>query len=376
EAYWVSLKDYFADPARRRSRRIVFDKVRDRFDSGARSALFAIAKSRDAGLYTPPMPREETLFSNILPVTRLPTRLYLAETQLSETRSVFAALRDAGIAHPPSEWILKEKRILSAVDLDAPEWRRIVDRGALEEFSTSEWAATEDPDRRRDFVTLLNRCLTARLGRFHVRWDKALRHFYFRATADLSPRTITYTSVKQKAARVVFAPYAYKDETKRALGRPAYYRHHALDARFLRFDGDWVLTLTPTYHFTSDGSVVHPYYESKLKGIKALENNQAVLGQVAMWASLLADPDGDLFARAPYPHLGFGSLANACMHVGLDEASWLTPEVTLRSSDFDDGDAGSTHAADEPGAVDEGLFAVEALPSLESLGVRAAERSR
>lgn len=374
EAYWISLKEYFAEPARRQSRRVIFDKVRDRFDVSARDALFAIAKSPDTGLYAPPIPREETLFSNILPVTRLPARLYLAEALLSDTRGVFAALRDTGVAHPPGEWLLKERRILSAVDLDAPAWRLVVDRGTIEEFSAMEWAETEDTDKRRDFVALLNRCLTSRLGRLHVRWDNELRHYYFRATSDLSPRSISYTSVKQKATRVVFAPYQYKDEAKRALGQPAYYRHHALDARFLRFDGQWVLTLAPTYRFASDGNAVHPYYESKLKGIKALENNQAVLGQVAMWASLLADPHGDLFAKEPYPHLGFGPLAHGSMHVGLDEASWLVPEA-LSEHDVAVEPSGGVDALDGFDTIDEGLFAFEALPPLESLGVRGSEGS-
>jgi hypothetical protein len=373
EAYWISLKDYFSDPSNRSSRHIIFDKVRDRFDIGARGALFEIAKSVDTGLYAPPIPREEMLFSNILPVTRLPARLYLAEALVPDTRAVFASLREAGIAHPPGEWLLKEKRILSAVDLDMPEWRRVIDRGTIEEFSASEWADTDDEDKRRDFVTLLNRCFASRLGRLHVRWDNALRHYYFRATPNLSSRSVAYTSVKQKATRVVFTSYEYRDAAKRALGRPAYYRHHALEVRFLRFDAQWVLTLAPTYRFTSDGYVVHPYYESKLKGIKALENNQAVLGQVAMWASLLADSIGDLFAKEPYPHLGFGPLANGCIQVGFDEASWLAPESDIQPPLVGAAADDAVDTFDNPDVIDDGLFAKEPLPSLEALGVQLSK---
>ena len=36
EVYWVSIKDYFKDPARRRRRKVRFDKTRDCFDSTAR----------------------------------------------------------------------------------------------------------------------------------------------------------------------------------------------------------------------------------------------------------------------------------------------------------------------------------------------------
>ncbi|MCA1636692.1 MAG: DUF4365 domain-containing protein, partial [Acidobacteria bacterium] len=43
EAYWVSVKSYFKDQERRASRRIVFDKKRDRFDEHSTKALMDLA---------------------------------------------------------------------------------------------------------------------------------------------------------------------------------------------------------------------------------------------------------------------------------------------------------------------------------------------
>src|SRR2546430_13274983 len=56
EAYWVSLKDYFRDPERRRSRRIVFDKQRDRLTGDAREPLQRLAIPKDAGIYFSSLP--------------------------------------------------------------------------------------------------------------------------------------------------------------------------------------------------------------------------------------------------------------------------------------------------------------------------------
>lgn len=43
EAYWVSVKSYFKDPEKRASRRVVFDKNRDRFDERSAKALMDLA---------------------------------------------------------------------------------------------------------------------------------------------------------------------------------------------------------------------------------------------------------------------------------------------------------------------------------------------
>src|SRR5437773_2098567 len=54
EAYWVPLKEYFADPSRRASRRIRFDKERDRFDVSCRDRLVRLAAPPDSGIYIAP----------------------------------------------------------------------------------------------------------------------------------------------------------------------------------------------------------------------------------------------------------------------------------------------------------------------------------
>jgi len=43
EAFWVSVKDYFAKVERRHQRKIRFNKQRDRFDTSCRNSLVRLA---------------------------------------------------------------------------------------------------------------------------------------------------------------------------------------------------------------------------------------------------------------------------------------------------------------------------------------------
>jgi hypothetical protein len=61
------------------------------------------------------------------------------------------------------EWFLKNGRIISFRNLDDPPWNTLCDPGTIECFAASEWAYSDDEQRQRDFVQLLNRSLNKRL---------------------------------------------------------------------------------------------------------------------------------------------------------------------------------------------------------------------
>jgi hypothetical protein len=320
EAYWVSVKEYFHDSERRKTRKIHFDKHRDRFDTSIRDRLLGVAGPPDSGAYFTPPPRQELLFTNLLTVTQVPAQLFIAETDLRSGRDVAEYLADAR-ATSENEWVLKNRRILSVHDLTKSPWRDICDQGTVDSFSTAEWSDSDDGDRQRDYVRLLNECLRASLRRSAVAYRRDQELYHFRPPKDLSDRRITFRSLARKSTRVVFHGYPGRQDPARI----AYYRHSAFQGRFRRFAAQWFLQITPTYYFTSDGYSPHPFYESKLKGIKALERNPAVLGQIVMWADVLAERRTDLFT-APYPHLGFGALASVDLEVGIDDQAWLSTE--------------------------------------------------
>jgi|GEM_PF-300130 len=325
EAYWVAIKDYFATPSRRKAKRVRFDKNRMRFSADAREALFALAVPRDSGIYFAPRPREERLFSNLLAVSGFPKRLWIGDTDLRRPGDVYAQLREAGAEAP--EFVLRDRRILAPYDLTEKPWSSFVDRGTVEDFDPEHWALSDDRDLTTRFVELLNFCLSVRCRQIGCERRKDDGMYYFAPSEDLTSRIIPYRSVKENTRRTVFHGYPYKKGENK--GEIAYYRHAGFYGQFRRYDGAWYLSITPTYHFTSDGRRQHPFYESKLKGIKAIEKNGTVLGHVVMWASLLRGRDedaDDLFFTPPYPHLRFGQLATFELSVGIDDRTWLPNE--------------------------------------------------
>ena len=338
EAYWVSIKDYFRDPLLVKSRRVRFTKANSGFDINSRDALIKLAVPPNAGLYPRPAHKAETVFSNLIRVSSLPSRLFSATTELGRRGEVWKALGDA--ASSRAEFVYRGKRILSPHDLSAPEWKSAVDQGTAEEFDTTEWSLSEDDERRNDFTELLGRMLTERCKRMGIRYHSAHEFYFFAAPDDLSNRTIPYRSIKQSTSRSVFQKY----ESKSGF---VYYRHMAFEAQFHRYDASWFLAVVPTYHYTVDGRQQLRYYESKVRGIKALENNPAVLGQVFFLAQQLAAADADLFdvEDRAYPFLGFGTLERFSIDVGIEDSMWLPPARESVPAD--------SISAPDPGALPE-----------------------
>ena len=64
----------------------------------------------------------------------------------------------------------------------------------------------------------------------------------------------------------------------------SHYRHLAYRLNFKSYGENWFVEITPTYHFTSEGIDTYRYYEERLKGIKRLEGNRAVLSVVELLA--------------------------------------------------------------------------------------------
>jgi hypothetical protein len=326
EGYWVHIKSYFADPIRRRSKKVVFDKTSSRFTADSLPELFSIALTREVGIYFDPPPRPERLYSNLLRITGLPESLWQADTDLTHPRQVFEKLRDAGLNAP--EFVLRGKRILTIHDLSQAPWSGFVDKGTAEQFDTDQWSQSTDAETLRDFVQLLNFCLKARCSEIGCARRREDDLFYFEPGNDGAPRIVDYRSVKELTQRTVFGPFAYKKGKKAGTDDVAFYRHSGFYGQFKRYDGDWFLEITPSYLFTSDGFRKHPFHESKLKGIKALEKNATVLGQVVMWAALLRGHDDDQFLLSPPPEqtIQFGALESFELSVGLDDKSWLPNE--------------------------------------------------
>lgn len=319
EAYWISVKDYFQTPERRASRRVIFNKQANRFDDTCAKALRELAVPRDAGLYFAPVPRKESLVSNLLRVTKLPADIFIAKTPFRAAGQVWFHARSNGL-RIGGEWVLKSKEILSAHNLREYPWTQLCDPGTAERFDPEDWARADDPEKQSEFLELLHHCLRNMLAPHDVVYDKRLDIFYFKATRNLAPRRLSYPSLKQLADKTVFGPY----ESKTTEGRIAYYRHSAFRGAFRRLDDSWYLEVTPTYYFSSDGRQESRFAAERTSGIKRLERNRAVLGQLLMWTECLTQ--GPTLFRPEYAFLAFSRPERFDLGAGVDDAEWLRHE--------------------------------------------------
>lgn len=315
-AYWVCIGEYFDDPKKRKERRVLFDKKLNRFSKDSREALIRLSVPKDSGLYFPPPPQKEKLFTNLLEVKYFPDTIYLAGTDLRKREWFWTRAKDKDI-EADSEWVLTEKSIMSFHNLREKPWDIFCDRGSVEAFDVDEWAYTDDKDKRRHFVQLLNICLDKKLRAWSVSYRRESDCYCVWATRDLNRRTFVYRSKKHKTTREIFGPY----ESKTTEGRIAYYRHSAFEGRFLYFSEQWYLEINPTYVFTTNGYNESKYAADRLAGIKRLEKNDAVLGQVIMWERFLTSPP--TFFKPEYPFLKFGKLVTFDCKQHIDDNAWI-----------------------------------------------------
>lgn len=329
-AYWKSVGDYFASAAALQRHSIVFDKRNDVFNVSARAAIGEVAASAKRGAISPPTRVDEQLVSNLIPIERFGSKLFLAQTIYEDNKQFGAASRSL-VEDAPGEWIVKNSRVLSLHDLNQQPWSELCDSGTVEVFDSSEWAYTTDSDRQRDFVQLLNRSLKE-IVRDDLRFDRDRHVFYFQSLDGKRNRSFSYPAFKKHTARNVVKFYSKKNSPTET----AYCRHSAFVGRFKRFGATWYLEITPTYYFTSNGCREDRFAHEHLKKIKELENNDAVLGQFMMWHHYLTTrASGDMYTQR-YPYLAFGGISDYVVEHGVPDELWLSKEPGDRAVLFDD----------------------------------------
>jgi hypothetical protein len=324
EGWWVSIKDWFADPSRRRDRVVHFDKASMRFDSSAATALLDLAVPAERGLYLRPPPRTERLTSNLLVVAEVPSRIYGAGCLESVGKEAVRRLAEAGIWD--RDFLLRGQRIFSFRDLHSPPFEILVDPGTdITDEPTAVWAQSTDDDRLRRYADLLARALRAMVHE-ELAWAAEERCLYFKATPNLRPRRIRNSSGR---SRTVFTPYRRSPDDPDKI---SYCRHDAFKPRFTRVDGTWFLTIVPTDHYTQDGHRPSLYADELRSGLRRLQRNRAVLGQVKMWAYYL---QGGGLWKKDQP-IVFGGLADFEVDRGIDEARWKTDRAAEAQGEFED----------------------------------------
>ncbi len=318
EAYWVDIIKYFSIPSARTTGTIVFNKHTDRFNVICREALSTLAANAELGLFLSPLPKNETIYSNLLEVKSYPRKLYIASTDYRKPRALHAALGEIMETYP-GEWFLSEKNLFSIHNLRDYPWKEVCDAGTAEDFDMSEWALSDDPQRQREFVRLMNRCLRQQLRRKRVHFYEGKQCYYFAPIRPECNRHFKYGSVQKNVSRKVVNIVMKKNDPSQVY----YYHHHAFKANILRFNNIWYIGINPTHHYTKDGKYLFKYYKDKLAIMKRLENNAAVLGEFIMWVKLIkSSAEINLFYQMK-PSLIFGDIITYDADFGLEDDTWL-----------------------------------------------------
>lgn len=307
-AWWVHVQSYFADPARRADRRVDFNKATMLLDGDITDRLFAIADPQGRAHTPVPDRRTETLVSNLLP-TDLPSIVYSYGTKLRSRKAVYEAQESSGLPIR-DDFVLWNGRILMWEQADANGLSAAVS-GASTTRPINELSEL-DKDGHRLVVQMLNNALRQDLRPLCAFHGKR-KYLYFRASNDLS-------DVKWNTSgsnwRAVFKGYAKKSDPSVI----SHYRHCALSWQFIQVEGEWYCQIVPDYFFTRDGYREYRYASDRLRGIKKIERNTAVLQETRMWVSVLR-PAEDLF-RQEERILDFGDLVTFAVDQGIDDAAW------------------------------------------------------
>lgn len=262
---------------------------------------------------------KEEGFANLIPLRHFPDTLYIAPA-LSKTRQQSWLLLNQGAPdksneYVPGAWTLYEGNLYSLVDPERSRLKTIIDLGGLDQFNAQEWAFSENENKRRLFVHLLNAALRQDLWCQGVRYHADQDVYAFMGRLNEPPRRLKYANVKIRSAATVVSHY----ETKPKNGKSyKHLRHSAFQGRFRWLGEQWYLEITPTYRFTYNGKDLNRYHEKLLSGIKRIERNRSVLSQLLVWQAVLRAP----WIRSDRPRmLEFAPLPVFRFSSGIDESS-------------------------------------------------------
>jgi hypothetical protein len=241
----------------------------------------------------------ETVYSTLLPVTRMPKYIFSAPCILGDGHE-----REVGKDVMVSEteyfcpFIIRDGGTLFAFnDLGAKDgpFRKVVTRKKSSWFLADSWL--EDPDKSRWFVALLNRSLNKLTGRKGLQLDKEHHRYHFNSDGPGKEKEIEYRPLNQSTAtrKVVWQPMNTRTNQPRD-----YWYHLAVNLRFVDAgNGQWCFCIRPEMRVTKDG--VTPI-ESKNIGKHvtrqmAHQYNYDLLEYVNFWRDFLSGGEPRIVLR-------------------------------------------------------------------------------
>ncbi len=177
---------------------------------------------------------EETLLSDMFPVTRMPTHVYVAELREKPPREALA-LTDYKYERP------------NIYCFTNPQEGPLADsiRGKVKVARTPEWV--KDPENSRRMTWMLGDLLQNRATMRGISVQRKPRKLYYRMAKDVKERSVPWRGIQKPATKQV-AHRSYVAALSREVAI-----HEAIQPRFIELDGDYFLQLRPTKVITEDG---------------------------------------------------------------------------------------------------------------------------
>lgn len=245
--------------------------------------------------FEPPKPKsvdkvEECLLSNLFAVTRFPSAIFSAPTEVRRVADVFMKLgREVG-DHP---FLLKSERLYAFEDLRGSSsiFGSVIQKKQITEEQSLEWLRNDA--KRNDLVYLFNIALEKYCRKRGMYFDKD--HDRFVCLLDNGKdRVFEWRAKTKRVERRVARKVSGKD------GKLLFCIHYASSLKFIVIDNRLFLKIEPTRIFTSDG--FNPIRVERLASLMSRylskEYNSVYLNLVRFWAKYLSKLDVKIIVPA------------------------------------------------------------------------------
>ncbi len=231
---------------------------------------------------------EDTIYSTLLHVERLPPFIYGVPCEFTNEKAVQARIRP-GRNHEITPFIIRAGMLYAFQNMNTSgnPFEELVPGRSAERFQCQEW--WDDPDKMRWFVQLLNRTLNKLTGRRGLMLDKEHHRYYFEPPKPNQELTIQYRPLNQnRSSRNV----VWQRQSRITHQPRGYWYHRAVSLRFIRIGlNDWCLSIRPELRVTVDGFSTPPPSRigPRVTKQKSHRFNYDLLVEVNFWRDYLSN---------------------------------------------------------------------------------------
>ena len=227
---------------------------------------------------------EESLHSNLFPITKIPSIIWKAPTIFWEKSAVYAKFGNL-----LSPFILREKHIFTFSNLSEETnlLRLAVDTHKIESLNLKDWF--DDENKRRWLIDLLASETKKFCKNIGLYFDRTGKQFYGDKRV-ITNEKFSWTPHVRKGKRSLIIPYT---KTNEDTGEEItfFYRHRAVGLRFIILGNELFLQIEPGWEFSIDGSILIKGKRRSVLNTRLISRikNDVEFDEMRFWAWLLSD---------------------------------------------------------------------------------------